>query len=390
MTRVITVPRLAAILLLTAVLLAGFAAHPKAANAQRFSDVPPGHTAYAAIEALASRGVIAGFDDGLFKPDDTLKRGQTAKILVGWKGLKPAPSPSVSFRDLDSVYRNWVETAAAEGLIKGYSDGSFKPYSSLTREQMAIIMVRALGKESDAKTLSQEQVRTALAVFKDAGSVSASARAHLALAVQYGLFSGDTQGFFKPIASITRAQFCLVVHRAGSWDTLFNKRGALAAFMDTRLFAPRNSPITGEMVIQNAEWYGIPVIAQLVILAAETALGDPKAGGELARNYNFGCLRFGRTDSPWGELSDGKVTVAGSDWYSFPSPSVGMMAFGRYLKAGVKGHYVGCLTATPIDWRRFASVYYGENVGGFEAYVVKLHDFEDRYRNMAAEHGLTL
>jgi len=148
--------------------------------------------------------------------------------------------------------------------------------------------------------------------------------------------------------------------------------------------------ISGEMVLQNTEWYGIPPIAQLVILAAETGLGDPKAGGELARNYNFGCLRYGTTDSPWGELSDGKVTVGGSDWYSFPSASVGMMAFGRYLKAGVKGHYVGCLTSTPIDWRRFASVYYGQNVAGFEAYITKVREFEAKFRGMAAEEGLTL
>ena len=88
--------------------------------------------------------------------------------------------------------------------------------------------------------------------------------------------------------------------------------------------------------------------------------------------------------------TDGKIWVAGVDWYSFPTPQIGMVAFGRYLKVGMKGFYLECLTANPPDWRRFASVYYGQNVSGFENYVVKLKEYEDKYRAMAAERGLTL
>lgn len=382
--------RSAAGLLVTVVTLAILACVPSSVDAARFPDVPSSHPAYQAIESLASKGIVSGGSDGLFRPDAPVTRGQTAKILVGWKKLTPSPSPDVSFRDLDSTYFAWVETAAAQGWVQGYADGSFKPYASLTREQMAVIMVRCLGKEDEANGLSSEQINSILGAFSDRASISSSARASVAFAVDWGLFSGDKNGRFNPQSAITRAQFCLVLYRADARLSMTEDRAALAAFMDTYLFKPRNSPITGEMVLQNAEWYGIPPIVQLVIMTAETALGDPKWGGDLARHNNFGCLRNHGPNTVWGELSDGVIWVSGLDWYSFPTPQIGMIAFGRYLKVGMKGFYLECLTATPPDWRRFASVYYGEGVAGFENYVAKLKEYEDKYRAMAAEHGLTL
>jgi hypothetical protein len=82
--------------------------------------------------------------------------------------------------------------------------------------------------------------------------------------------------------------------------------------------------------------------------------------------------------------------VAGKDWYAFPSPQVGMAAFGRYLKAGVDGFYVPILSAKNPDWERFAAVYYGRSVSGFSSYVSRLHTFENRFRSMAAGQGVSL
>ncbi|NLE73493.1 MAG: S-layer homology domain-containing protein [Actinobacteria bacterium] len=382
--------RSATILLLATLILMVTTIAPRPVMASTFPDVSPSNPAYVAIEALAARGVISGTVDGYFKPDSPVTRGQTAKILVGWKKVNPSSSTQIAFRDLDATYVQYVQTAAAQGWMQGYPDGSFKPYTSLTREQMAVVVVRSLGKEADAKALAASQVDSSLRAFSDCGSISSTARPYVAFAVNWGLFSGDKNGRFNPTNAITRAQFCLVLYRADQRVSLTANRAALAAFMDTHLFKPRNSPITGEMVLQNTEWYGIPPIVQLVIMTAETGLGDPKSGGELARHNNFGCLRYHGANTVWGELSDGKIWVAGADWYSFPTPQIGMVAFGRYLKVGMNGHYLRCLTAGPPDWRSFAEVYYGQNVSGFEGYVVKLKEYEDKYRAMAAQHGLTL
>ena len=162
-----------------------------------------------------------------------------------------------------------------------------------------------------------------------------------------------------------------------------------AQFMDQSLFKPHNSPITGAMVVNNAAWYGIDVLPQLVILTAETALGDPKLGGELARQNNFGCLRYRSAPTKWGVLANGKVSVAGGDWYTFPSAQVGMVAFGRFIKVGQGGVLMTALTSQPYDWTAFARAYYGD-FSGLAAYTSKLKTLETQLRAKAAKSGVKL
>jgi len=168
--------------------------------------------AHDAIEYLHGAGVISGIEDGVFAPDQPLKRGQAAKMLVLWKDVPPATG-GATFPDVDSVYRSYVQTAYAQGWISGYSDGYFRPYSTLTRQQMAIIMVRAMGWEPEARRLSSSEISAALSAFSDEKDIATVARPYAALAVARGLFGGSN-GCFNPKDGITRAQFCLVVFRA--------------------------------------------------------------------------------------------------------------------------------------------------------------------------------
>jgi hypothetical protein len=162
-----------------------------------------------------------------------------------------------------------------------------------------------------------------------------------------------------------------------------------AQFMDRALFKPHHSPITGAMVINNSTWYGIDVLPQLVILTAETALGDPRLGGELARRYNFGCLRYRALATKWGALANGRVTVAGQYWFTFPNAQTGMMAFGRFLRVGQNGVLKKALSSRPYDWAAFGKAYYG-NYPGLQAYVTKLKNLESSLQGKAAKYGVTL
>lgn len=161
-----------------------------------------------------------------------------------------------------------------------------------------------------------------------------------------------------------------------------------AGFLDSQILGPHHSPITGEMVMNNSLWYGIDILPQLVILGAETSLGDPRLGGALVRSNNFGCLRYHGAETKWGQLSDGRVWVGGRDWYSFADPGLGMMAFGRYLKVGLDGFYLRALDGPPYDWPAFAARYYGRNVAGYDRYVRNLYRLERSFRAKAAKAGL--
>lgn len=204
---------LPALVLLAAALLMGAPAQPALAHASSFPDVNTGLPAHDAIEFMTGAGVISGYKDGTFQPGKTLTRGQATKVLVLWQDVDLVKPASASFPDLDDVYRSYVETASAKGWISGFPDGFFRPYSTLNRQQMAIIMVRAMGWEPDAEKLSSSRVAEILGQFSDQAKIAAVARPYVALAVSKGLFGGY-DGRFAPTDGITRAQFSLVVMRA--------------------------------------------------------------------------------------------------------------------------------------------------------------------------------
>lgn len=162
-----------------------------------------------------------------------------------------------------------------------------------------------------------------------------------------------------------------------------------AAFLEEDILGPRDSRVPGDMVVNSWRWYGIDVLPQLVIMGAETSLGNPHLGGRLVQRNNFGCLRYHGPDTKWGVLSSGRAWVGGRDWYAFPSPEIGVMALGRYLKVGADGHYKEVLNGPPYDWESFAAVYYGRSVPGYWNYVERLRRLERSFRAEAAENGFS-
>ncbi|HLA80900.1 MAG TPA: S-layer homology domain-containing protein, partial [Thermoleophilia bacterium] len=393
-------------LLVSALLLGGPAISPAQAHPSSFTDVAETNPAHEAIESLAAEDVVSGDPGGDFLPNAFVSRGEAAKTLVKWQGMETASAIS-RFSDVDTTYQPYVDAAFASGWVTGYPDGTFRPDRPLTREQMITIVIRSLGLEPQAKALTDWQIASTLGPFLDDIAVSETARPFVALAVRSMLVAGDG-GRLSPLNPVTRAQLAMMLYRAEGGSQQEAKQGsgtpttvttipastsgdqpsgdpvaggesaepgigltpeeqAQADFMTAYLFRPHNSRITGEMVLQNVDWYGIPALSQLVIMAAETSLGDPKLGGSVARANNFGCLRYHGADTPWGLLSNGRIWAAGKDWYSFSSAAVGMTAFGRYLKAGVDGFYVPILKQAYPDWEEFAAVYYGRGVSGFSA-----------------------
>lgn len=163
-----------------------------------------------------------------------------------------------------------------------------------------------------------------------------------------------------------------------------------AEMIDAEWLRPHNSEITGEMVQDCWRWYGVAPHIMLSIIGAETSMGDPALGGRLISDghHNYGCLRFG-IHPKCDQLAVGSVTIAGRDWYSFPSMQNGMMALGRYLKVGPAsnpGYYMRCFAANTNWYRSFARVYYG-NVSGLEAYIANLKAIDSKLISTARANG---
>ena len=178
---------------------------------RQFSDVSITSPGYQAVNFLSGAGVIAGYSDGSFRPDLSLTRAQAAKMLV--RLWEVSPQGSCPFRDVDPSYAPYVAAAAARGWITGYPDGSFRPNTVLSRQQMALILVRSLGWAQEAASLSSVDLAQKLQGFTDVGAIQSQARASFALLVDRGLFQGSG-GRLAPTAGLTRGQFSLVCYRA--------------------------------------------------------------------------------------------------------------------------------------------------------------------------------
>ncbi|MEO4054130.1 S-layer homology domain-containing protein [Solibacillus sp. CAU 1738] len=132
----------------TAATVAASVVVPVASANTSFTDVSPSSSHYKAIQNLVERGIIKGYEDNTYRPNATLTRGQAAKILANALQLDTS-SKEQKFTDVpvSLEYIGAINALANKGIINGYEDGTFKPGAPLTRGQMSKIIVNAFGLE---------------------------------------------------------------------------------------------------------------------------------------------------------------------------------------------------------------------------------------------------
>ncbi len=111
-----------------------------------FNDVAPDSTYYQYIETAHLRGVLGGYTDGTFRPNNPITRAQAAKMLVSARGWGESFPPFPTFDDVPSDHWSYgfVEAAASRAVIGGYTDGTFRPNNPLTRAQLSKILALTL------------------------------------------------------------------------------------------------------------------------------------------------------------------------------------------------------------------------------------------------------
>ncbi|TMV47313.1 S-layer homology domain-containing protein [Paenibacillus mesophilus] len=177
-----------------------------------FTDIER-HWASRDIQLLASKLVVNGLTETTFGPEEKLTRAQFAALLVRSLGLTEQ-KPAAAFRDISSGewYAGAVGAAVKAGIIAGYEDGTFMPDAAVTREQMAVMVSRALTFLGKTTKASAEQNRI-LNAYTDQASISDWSRASVALSVELGIMTGKTEQAFFPAEFTTRAQAATVLKR---------------------------------------------------------------------------------------------------------------------------------------------------------------------------------
>ncbi|MNW44020.1 Endoglucanase precursor [compost metagenome] len=142
--------------------------------------------AKAEISALVEKGILDGFADGTFKPGDSLTRAQLAKVLVLALNKEQDPTGAAAFKDVASSdwFAGYVGALVKSGITQGVSADKFAPNETVTREELAVFFVRAFGWEENAKAAALN------GSLSDLDKVSTWAKPHVSFAYEIGFIKG--------------------------------------------------------------------------------------------------------------------------------------------------------------------------------------------------------
>ena len=122
-----------------------------------YTDVAPTAWYNNAVSTLSRMGILGGYEDGTFRPNDSITRAEFAKIAVSFFEYEDISAENI-FTDVaaGSWYENFVAVAAKLGLIEGYAGNVYRPNESITRAEACTIINRTLGRAPDADHLLPE------------------------------------------------------------------------------------------------------------------------------------------------------------------------------------------------------------------------------------------
>ena len=183
-----------------------------------FSDVYPAHW-YANQEVLGyvlSHGIMHGYDNGTFGPFDPVTRGQVAVMLWNICGNPTATSAPFDDVDYSKYYGDAIRWARSEGVVNGYGNNTFAPEQAVTRQELCVMLANFAGVMQNVEI---ESDCSALNAINGAGDVADWARISVGWAVDNGLVSGEEvngQHYVNPNGTAQRcaaAKMFAMLHR---------------------------------------------------------------------------------------------------------------------------------------------------------------------------------
>lgn len=179
-------------------------------NPITFDDIK-GHWAEKNINFIATRSVVVGKGDRIFAPDDNVKRSEFVKMLFYLSSTDKSVLDTYKtseFSDVttDQWFAPYVMWAADKGIVEGYDDKTFGPDNNITREEMAVMLVRF----TNFKKLSMPNLVSKI-TFKDESDISSWAKSAVLAIQTSGIISGRDTGDFDPSANATRAESAKII-----------------------------------------------------------------------------------------------------------------------------------------------------------------------------------
>jgi len=176
----------------------------------QFSDVPASHWAYEHVNALYSLGVINGVGNNKFEPDQNISRADFVTIMGRIQGVDTTKYIGSAFSDVSATayYAPYIKWANESGIVLGYGNGIFSPSAKISRQEMAVIIIRYA--EYNKKTLTGS---SSAGLFADDRNIADWARPAVYTARDAGIINGRENNIFDPKGNATRAEICAIFSR---------------------------------------------------------------------------------------------------------------------------------------------------------------------------------
>jgi hypothetical protein len=171
------------------------------ANTDKFTDIS-GHWGESIINEAAGLGVVGGYPEGYYLPDNLMKREEFYKLITNVLTVVPDTTNTVvSFKDVDPIewYVPTVKIAVAAGITSGYEDGTFGIGQMISRQEAAKVVATVIS------TNNLDTTKNASA-SKDVSLIGEWALPYVNIMFQKGYMKGDTDGNFRPTTALTRAE----------------------------------------------------------------------------------------------------------------------------------------------------------------------------------------
>lgn len=315
-------------LLLVFVLFGLFSGQVLAAS---FPDVAENDEHYAAIEFLKERGIINGYVDGTFGPDNNVNRAEALKIFIEGFELEKDLSISATFSDVDSSawFYDYVLAGKNAGLVNGYEDGSFKPGNTINLAEALKIMLLAAGVEPTYTGTD--------GIFTDVSSgLWYSPYAYFAR--EKNLLLADDNGQVGIGSEMNRADFAELIYRM----ILVNQNGSKPFALQTNWDVYNGKTVPFKIKYDALTWDVIENFGEVVFLKPDSGLSqysptrlfpnsakvvvslDPNDGNLSASNY-FTNLRTAFAGADFTEFKLGEYQsievlrpeMRQVDWYIY-------------------------------------------------------------------------
>ena len=187
----------------------------------RFTDVPSNFWAYESITKMTKEGLMSGYRNGTFKPNDPLSREEAASLFSNMIGDTPSIMLASSFSDITSD--RWsslaIESVARANIISGYGDNTYRPEQYMSRQEFAVVADKFLHYQG-----YRTEDPTALDAihFSDQKFIAPWAQSSVRELALWGFINYSTKGLFNPEKYITRGEAAEITYRL-----LFSKEASM-------------------------------------------------------------------------------------------------------------------------------------------------------------------